>query len=566
MTDLVVPQSDNNKPVVPVQPPHVPTDDVAKPTNPTPPITPSINPPVVPPPINPPTVGPTPSVPHIDPPTIAVNPPAPTISGPAGGPDMSHTTPPVISAPVIQTVNTTPPTLSESKPVSPPSNIDSLTDKPTSVVTTPTTPVHVDAPVKPISPTVTVAPPPPASTISGPAGGPTTPPKPIEPVVTVPPTVPPLSSSAMGKTPPPFAQATTTQTTQTTTKMTSTSPTPPPVGGPPPSVGGPISAPMTAKPVQSTIPPTPTSSGPVSGTPTTPPPPGGQQPHIATLNNKKPVNKKTIAIILGVVVIMILAVLFFLYTLGQKQQNKPKASDVACWNGSMNLPIDPLCQDGKYVACGDIPSCAGLDQGQKDAILNSNDCNGSNYGVRLSQLPSDHGCQVTLGCKAPREGFCKEKSPNLCYECRSIPGIPFTYCRCGEPTPPPPSCPYSCVSEKEAGNCAPTSSVAAGGCGAGQVCCQPLPKVICEAPRKCVAPSASNPIIVKNCLKPTTNTSPICPNSGEICCEVEEPTPTKPSSPTPTNKPGVTPTPIACIKPVAVSNIQVTCPFCQGIK
>lgn len=268
------------------------------------------------------------------------------------------------------------------------------------------------------------------------------------------------------------------------------------------------------------------------------PPTGGQPPpHIASLTNKQPPDKKKIGIIIGVFVVILVIIGVVLYILNQKQTVKPNAEVPTCHNGSPPLPIDPICEDGKFVGCDDIASCTGLPAAVKDDFL-ANHCKAPDYGIRLSDLPADHGCKITLGCRAPRDGYCKEKGQ--CFECRGQ-NVPFLLCSCKESTPVP---------------------------------SQP-PQETCDNPYKCVPIDQvpENQRDSSHCKVPAAATSGGARSfancaSGAVCCRVDTtPTPTQPLKPSPTNKPGTTPTPTtSCPLPETVSDIQVTCPLCQGAK
>ncbi|MFS8158660.1 MAG: hypothetical protein ACMG6E_00340 [Candidatus Roizmanbacteria bacterium] len=244
----------------------------------------------------------------------------------------------------------------------------------------------------------------------------------------------------------------------------------------------------------------------------------GQTPSTDQIVGAKPPlnNKKTIFLVLGVI-ILIGSALFLLYiNLTQKQETRSKASETPeCHNGTPPLPIDPECSTELlkgHVLCSNIDSCGGLSAAQKAAILSSQ-CPSPSTKIPASSLPAGHECKVEYGCTAPHQGYCKEKG--ACYECRTQSQGLKSICPCTQATPTPPT----------------------------------VEKSKCEMPYQCLPAEECVPESVKK--SGTTNTSVdtglLCsPNT--FCCIRKQPSPTIST----------------CPVPGAVSKVEISCPICEN--
>lgn len=214
---------------------------------------------------------------------------------------------------------------------------------------------------------------------------------------------------------------------------------------PPPTVAVPTLDPLTPQPSEPAMPPTSATetstaaSQSLSGSSTTvPPPPPPPASQVATAYQSGGINKKKILLVTIVLLLLSLGIASYLVT--QRQKSASRATEIPnCHTGGPPLAIDPICQEGKFIACDDIPSCTGLSNQQKNDLV-SNYCKAPNYGILPSSLPANHGCKISLGCRSPGEGYCKEKGN--CFECRfSRDNSLRTICPCKPPTQPPPPSP-----------------------------------------------------------------------------------------------------------------------------
>jgi len=217
--------------------------------------------------------------------------------------------------------------------------------------------------------------------------------------------------------------------------------------------------------------------------------------------------KKLGRIALAVVVAFIVSLPIAGYFITKTQPTAPQASQAACptcHNGTPPLPIDPDCLDGP--------------------------------------------------CTAPREGFCKEKTPT-CYECRfSGPGGPYQceglrlICLCEAPSPTPPPKLSVCINPNI---CVDRETALKSGCITATT--------VDTSSNTCSLPASSTS--VGYCCNVLVIPSPsITPK--EIPTATPTPTPTK--TPTPTPKISETPTPtLACVMPKI--EVKVECLQCNGI-
>lgn len=240
------------------------------------------------------------------------------------------------------------------------------------------------------------------------------------------------------------------------------------------------------------------------------------------------------------------ALVLTLLNLQQKQGTTSKATDPEiCYNGSPPLPIDPLCVEGRHVRCTDLQEC--------NRPVWENLCRGkATLAVLVSEAGEACKDQISLGCPRPREGYCKEKSPNFCYECQFEDGRGFqtSVCPCTQPTVTPPtkvSCPLpnQCLPKESCDPLSVTNTSALGSCPiAGQSCCKPKTKVVCESPFQCLPAEECVPDSLNPQKEATLNS---CAAAGTVCC---------------VKKQKVTPTPGNCPLPEAISGVKVTCPNC----
>jgi hypothetical protein len=247
------------------------------------------------------------------------------------------------------------------------------------------------------------------------------------------------------------------------------------------------------------------------------------------------------------------ALILTLLNLQQKQGTTSKADSPACPGGGPPLPIDPECSDELlkgHVQCKDIDSCTGLSAAQKAAIQSSQ-CPSPLTKIPKSALPEGHGCRLEFGCTAPHEGYCKEKG-DACYECRfgDGRGLVTGICPCRQPSPTTPvqsSCPSpnQCLPKESCDPLSVVNTSALGSCPiAGQSCCKPKTKVVCEPPFSCLPAQECVPDSLNPQKEATINS---CAAAGTVCC---------------VRKQKVTPTPGSCPLPEAISGVKVTCPNC----